>query len=139
VANVRSVFRDGPFAGNDVPLVSRWTGHASLTWNIWRDALVLDVASRFWSERRMDNDQGAIQPLIPANATVDVKIGGAYRNFFWSAAVLNVFDVEYFDYAIASGGFPAGPFLPATPPTLGQFSAYPQAGRTFLLRAGATY
>jgi outer membrane receptor protein involved in Fe transport len=53
--------------------------------------------------------------------------------------VLNVFDVQYYDYAIASGGFPAGPFGPATPPTIGAFVGYPQPGRTFLLRAGATF
>lgn len=138
VAYVRPVFREGPNAGNDIPLVSRWTGHAGASWNIVKKALVLDVAARFWSTRRMDNDQIAVQPLIPANATVDVRIGGEYRNLFWSLAVLNVMDVSYFDYAIASGGFPAGLFGPATPPTIGAFNAYPQPGRSFLFRAGAT-
>ena len=30
---------------------------------------------------------------LAANATTDVKIGGEYGHFFWSAAALNVFDV----------------------------------------------
>jgi iron complex outermembrane receptor protein len=68
-----------------------------------------------------------------------VKIGGAYDRFYWSAAVLNLFDVKYYDYAIASGGFPAGPFGPATPPTIGLFSGYPQPGRNYMVRAGATF
>jgi iron complex outermembrane receptor protein len=139
LAYVRAIFRDGPFAGNDIPLVSRWTGNAGVSWDIFHKALVLDVTARFWSSRRMDNDQANVQPLIPANATVDLKLGGAYEHLFWSAAVLNVFNVNYYDYAIASGGFPAGPFGPATPPTIGAFNAYPLAGRTFLLQAGATF
>ena len=87
----------------------------------------------------MDNDQANMQPKIPANGTVDVKIGGEYRNLFWSVAVQNLFNVSYYDYAIASGGFPATLFGPETPPTIGLYTAYPQAGRTFLLRAGAIY
>ena len=47
---------------------------------------------------------------------------------FWSAAVVNLLDKQYYDYAIAS----AFPFFG----TLGRFSAYPQPGRTFILRAG---
>jgi iron complex outermembrane receptor protein len=139
LAYVRAVFREGPFAGNEVPLVSPWTGNAGVSWDIVPKWLTLDVTGRFWSSRRMDNDQPNQQPLIPANATVDVKLSGSFDHFFWSAAVLNVFDVQYYDYAIASGGFPAGLFGPATPPTIGAFVAYPQPGRTFLLRAGATF
>ena len=45
----------------------------------------------------------------------------------------NVFDVSYFDYAIASP-FPFG-FQSA----LGIYNAYPQPGRTFMLKAGLTW
>lgn len=138
-AYVRPIFRDGPFAGHDIPLVSRWTGNAGASWDIFKKYLVLDVTTRIWGSRRMDNDQANIQPLIPGNATVDVKLGGTYEHFFWSAALLNVLNHHYYDYAIASGGFPAGIFGPATPPTIGLFTAYPQAGRTFLVQAGATF
>lgn len=126
-AYTRATFRDGPFAGNDIPLVSRWSGNAGASWDIWKKLAVLDVTGRFVGERRMDNDQTNTQPLIPANATVDVKLGGQYDRFFWSAAVLNLFNVSYFDYAIASAF------------TQGFYSAYPQPGRTFVLRAGATF
>jgi iron complex outermembrane recepter protein len=126
-AYTQAVFREGQFAGKDIPLVSRWSGNTGVTWNIWQKFLVLDVTARLWSERRMDNDQRNIQPLIPANATVDAKIGGEYKHFFWSAAVQNLLDAKYFDYAIAS----------AT--TLGYYNGYPQPGRTVLLRAGATF
>jgi iron complex outermembrane receptor protein len=140
VAYTNATFREGPFAGNEIPLVSRWSGNAGLTWNIVQKLLVLDVTGRFFGPRRMDNDQINQQPLIAGQGIADVKLGGEYQQFFWSAAVLNVFDKHYFDYAIASGGIAAGPFFPGgQAPTIGAYSAYPLAGRTFMVQAGATF
>ena len=62
-AYTRAVFREGPFAGNDVPLVSRYTASAGVTWNIWQKYLVVDATVRYWSSRLMDNDQPNTQPL----------------------------------------------------------------------------
>src|SRR5260221_7615931 len=75
-AYTRAIFREGPFAGNDVPLVSRYTANAGVTWNVWQNYLVVDATVRGWSERRMDNDQPNRQPLMPANATIDFKLSG---------------------------------------------------------------
>lgn len=127
VTYLRATFRDGPNEGNDIPLVSRWSGNAGFAWAVWRELATLDVNVRYFGKRRMDNDQPNTQPLIPAAATVDVKLGGKYRNFFWSVAALNLFDKKYYDYAIASATIP------------GYFNAYPQAGRTFMVSAGATF
>ena len=126
-AYTRATFREGQFAGKEVPLVAPWSGYTGLTWDIVKKLLVLDVTATFWSDRRMDNDQTNIQPTIPANATMNVKIGGEWNQFFWSLAALNVFNTNYYDYAIASAF------------TQGFFSAYPQPTRTFVLRAGATF
>jgi iron complex outermembrane receptor protein len=127
VAYIRATFREGQFAGKQIPLVAPWSGYTGLTWDIVKKLLVLDVTATFWSDRRMDNDQANIQPTIPANATMNVKLGGEWNQFFWSAAVLNLFNTNYYDYAIASAF------------TQGFFSAYPQPTRTFTLRAGATF
>jgi iron complex outermembrane recepter protein len=126
-AYTRAVFRDGPFAGNDIPLVSRYTASGGVTWNIWQRFLMADATLRYWSSRRMDNDQANNQPLIPANATVDFSLSGEYDRFFWSLRVNNVFNALYYDYAIAST------FVD------GRYSAYPLPGRTYLLKAGATF
>jgi iron complex outermembrane receptor protein len=126
-AYTRAVFREGPFTGNDVPLVSRHTASAGVTWNAWQKYLVVDATIRYWSERRMDNDQPNNQPLIPTNATVDFKLSGEYDRFFWSLSVNNLFNVLYYDYAIASAF------------TAGAFSAYPLPGRTYMVKAGATF
>jgi iron complex outermembrane receptor protein len=126
-AYTRAVFREGPFTGNDIPLVSRYTANAGVTWNIWQKYLMADATVRYWSSRRMDNDQPNTQPLIPANATVDFKLSGEYDRFFWSLSVNNLFNALYYDYAIASAF------------TDGRFSAYPLPGRTYMVKAGATF
>ena len=102
MAYMRAVFREGLFAGDDVPLVSRYTANAGVTWNIWQNYLVFDATMRGWSERFMDNDQTNARAAIPANATVDLKLSGAYEHFFWSLSVNNVLNALYYDYAIAS-------------------------------------
>ena len=61
-AYTRAIFREGPFAGNDIPLVSRYTANAGVTWNVWQKYLVVDATVRYWSSRHMDNDQ----PNTPA-------------------------------------------------------------------------
>ncbi len=127
MAYTRAVFREGAFAGNDVPLVSRYTGNAGVTWNIWQNYLVFDATLRAWSERIMDNDQANTQSRIPGNATADLKLSGQYDRFFWSLSVNNLFNALYYDYAIASSF------------TAGRFSAYPLPGRTYMVKAGATF
>ncbi|MBB4391933.1 TonB-dependent receptor domain-containing protein [Bradyrhizobium sp. ERR14] len=127
VAYTRAVFREGIWAGNDVPLVSRYTASAGITWNIWQNYVVLDATARFWSERRMDNDQAGTQKPIPANGTIDLKLSGQVERYFWSLSINNVLNALYYDYAIASTF------------TDGRFSAYPLPGRTYLLKAGATF
>ncbi|WP_024341339.1 TonB-dependent receptor [Bradyrhizobium japonicum] len=127
MAYTRAVFREGIWAGNDVPLVSRYTASAGVTWNIWQNYLVLDATARFWSERRMDNDQAGTQKPIPANGTIDLKVSGQYERYFWSFSVNNVLNALYYDYAIASTF------------TDGRFNAYPLPGRSYLLKAGATF
>jgi iron complex outermembrane receptor protein len=127
MAYTRAVFREGPFAGNDVPLVSRYTANAGVGWNIWQNYLVADATVRAWSERFMDNDQTNTQRRIPASATVDFKLSGAYEHFFWSISVNNILNALYYDYAVASSF------------TDGRFSAYPLPGRTYMVKAGATF
>ncbi len=138
-AYVQAKFREGQFAGNDIPLISRWTGTGGFAWDIWQKYLVFDLTTRLFSSRYMDNDQANQQPKIPANATVDMKLGGKYEQFFWSVSALNVLGLHYFDYAVASGGFPASMFGGAVPGTPGVYNGYPLAGRTFIVQAGATF
>ena len=127
-AYTRAVFREGPNKGNDVPLVSRFTASGGVTWNVWEKYLVVDATVRHWGDRYMDNDQvNRRGPMIPGDTTVDFKLSGEYQRFFWSLSVNNALNALYYDYAIASSF------------TDGRFSAYPLPGRTYMVKAGATF
>lgn len=126
-AYTRAVFEEGQFTGKDVPLVSRLSGSAGFSWNVWQRYAVLDMTARFWSSRRLDNDQANKEGFIGANATIDLKLSGEIDRFFWSAAVINLLDTHYYDYAIASA------FTP------GSYAIYPLPGRTFMVKAGMAF
>src|SRR5664279_2609635 len=123
----RATFREGIYAGNDIPLVSRWTGNLGLSWDVYPKFAVFDAVVRYVGERRMDNDQANFQPMIPAHTTLDLRLGGEMKNLFWSLSVQNLFNVLYFDYAVASSA------------TYGRYNAYPLAGRTYMVKVGATF
>ena len=123
-------FWEGPLAGNKVPEVSPWTANAGVLWNIFGPQLWLDADMRFFSQRYLDGDEinsNAVY-FVPTTTLVDLKVGGQFDHFFWSAAVQNIFDVQYYDYGLDTS-FPGFPF----------YSFYPQPGRTYLVKAGATW
>lgn len=124
-AYTKAEFREGANAGNDIPLVSRWTGNVGLGWDIVPRFLIGDLTLRYVGERRLDNDQRNVQPTIPGHTLVDIKASGKVDSLYWSLAINNLFDVDYFDYGIASAF------------TLGTYNAYPQAGRTVMFKLGA--
>ena len=126
-AYTKSEFREGPNAGNDVPLVSRWTGNIGLGWDIVPRLLIADLTLRYSGERRFDNDQANFQPMIPGYSVVDLRIGGPIEALRWSLAINNLFDVDYFDYGIASET------------TFGTYNAYPQPGRTVMVKLGMDF
>jgi iron complex outermembrane receptor protein len=132
-AYTRAIFVEGPFSGNDVPLVARWTESVGLSWDIHQKQLVFDAVARFVGPRRMDNDSANQQLLIPGNTVVDVRIGGTIEKLFWSFSVQNLFDVRYFEYAISRIDFITG--LPA----VGFYNAYPLPQRTFMVKAGVIF
>ena len=128
------MFREGPFAGNDVPLVSRWTGSAGVSWDIYQKYLTLDAVARFFSPRRMDNDSANQQV---ADSRPDRGRSAhrrrVSRSVFWSFSVQNVFDVQYFEYAISRSTFVTSCRWSA------RYNAYPLPGRTFLAKAGMKF
>src|SRR5581483_3356187 len=125
----RATFREGQFAGNDVPVVSRWTANATASWNIWQRYLMLDATARFRSERYVDQDNTNTNPVkIPSYTLWDLRLAGEVDRFFWSVAVENIFDLHYFDYGIDQGA-PGFVFVPV----------YTLPGRTFMVKAGVSW
>jgi iron complex outermembrane receptor protein len=127
LAHTEAEFAGGPFKGNDVPLVSRWTGHAGISWDVVDRLLVLDARLRRVGDRRLDNDQANFQPQIPGHTAVDLRLGGERPPLTWSFSAHNLLDARYFDYGVAS----------AT--TYGRYNAYPLPGRTLIARIGVTF
>lgn len=127
VTYTEAKFRAGPFAGNDIPLVSDWTGNFGMSWDVAKKWLTLDASVNYVGDRRKDSDEANTQLDIDDYTTVDLRLGGEIDRFFWSAAVHNVFDVDYFDYAIASTSID------------GRYNAYTLPGRTFMVKAGANW
>jgi iron complex outermembrane receptor protein len=129
-------FRDGtlagsPFAigtnlnvaGKQVPLVPRHKLNAGFAWDI-------SAATRFSgtltavSSQFMDNDEpNALGVKIPGYSTVDLKLA---HSFAWGRLALtvnNVFDSDYYNYAVRSA------FI------ADRYAVYPLPGRTFGLSA----
>ena len=101
----RSVFREGLYAGNEVPLVARDTGSLSLFWTP-EERLTLSASARYTGEKRFDNDQTNTFQRIPAYTTVDLKLAGGDSIWKWQAAVNNLFDEKAFDIGIRSTSSP---------------------------------
>ncbi|MCX7310023.1 MAG: TonB-dependent receptor, partial [Afipia sp.] len=123
----RSVFREGVNSGHEVPVVSRWTESAAVSWDIWQKYLTLDAVVRYVGARRLDNDQANFQRMIPPHTTTDIRIGGEWDKFFWSFAVQNLFDVSYYEYGVASTA------------TFGNSNVYPLPGRVWMARGGVKF
>ena len=117
---IRSEFRDGPFNGNDVPLVPRRTASLQGTWR-QSPATDFTVAVNYVSNRYFDNDQtNDFGEKIPSYTTLDLQAGHVYRDFRFSARVNNLLADKHFDYGVRSTFSP------------GVYNAYPLPERTFL-------
>lgn len=114
---------DLSIAGNQVPLVPEHKLNLGVAWDI--DARTrLSATLTALSEQFMDNDEpNSLGTKIPAYGVADVKLA---RDFGWgrvALAVSNLFDEEYYTYAVRS------PF------TADRYAVYPLPGRTFSVAA----
>jgi len=114
-------------AGQTVPLVPRHKLNAGASWGVASrtrlNALVTYVSSQF-----MDNDQGnTFGVKIPAYAVADLKLAWQAGGWRVSAAVNNLFDEKYYNYAVRSQ-FVAD-----------RYNAYPLPERNFTMTAEYTF
>jgi len=125
-AYTRATFREGDFAGNEVPLVARNSGSLSLFWKA-NEMFSLSAAARYTGNKRFDNDQSNTFAKIPGYTTVDLKVMGKSKIWKWQAAVYNLLDKKAFDYGIRSTSSP------------NTFNAYPLPERNFSLTIGREF
>lgn len=107
--------------GKTVPLVARNRASVSAGFRLtqqWR----LDGTWSYVSSQFMENDEGnEFGTKIPSYSTTDVRLAYETRRASLSLTVNNLFDEEYYNYAVTSI------FTP------GRFSAYPLPGRSAFL------
>ena len=65
--------------------------------------------------------------LLPSYWTTNGRVAWQWQHYTVALAAENIFDVKYFEYAVASA------FV------IGRYNAYPLPGRTFLAKAGVTW
>jgi len=114
--------------GNDLPLISKWTGNIYAKWSFSTYATIV-LNSNFVGSRKFDNDQEEFHAKIPSYSTTDLKLLGNREKFFWSAEINNLFDKDYYNYGVASSNRAKA----------STENIYPLAGRNFLLQMGYRY
>ncbi|HXV07842.1 MAG TPA: TonB-dependent receptor [Burkholderiales bacterium] len=105
-------------AGKTVPLVPEHQVTAQAVWQMtpaWR----LTGAARHVSSQFMENDEGNTGVKIPAYSVLDLRLDFLEGPLTLTAAVNNVLDEEYYNYAVRSQ------FVPD------RYNAYPLPERTF--------
>ena len=134
LAYTRSVFREGPFAGNDVPLVSRWTGSAGVSWDIYKKYLTVDAVGAFL--RPAPHGQ-RLRPTC--RCSFPARPWSMFASAVSTRAVL----------LVVLGAEPVRRALLRIRhqldrlrhhlPAVGTYNAYPLPGRTVLAKAGMTW
>jgi len=117
---MRSEFRDGPYQGNEIPLVPRDTASASATWK-WSPATRYTASVSYVGDKHFDNDQANdFGKKIPSYAIVDLLASHQYRGYRFAAKIGNLFAEKAYDYGVSSTSSP------------GVYNAYPLPERTLL-------
>lgn len=124
--NTRSVFSEGPYRGNRVPLVPTHAAGLKVIWKASKN-FTFSVSDKYIGEKRFDNDQENTFEKIPAYNVVDVKATGNFDGWILEAAVYNSFNENAYDYG-AKSTF-----------TAGRYNAYPLAGRTATFSVGKEF
>jgi iron complex outermembrane receptor protein len=120
-------FRSGLYggvnvSGNDVPMVPKHTANLKLAWQ-FAPKSVFAVDLRYVGKQRYDNDQANTFPTqMPAYSVTDLRITHEVANWTLAFAVNNLFDKDYYSYAIRNA---AGT----------SFNAYPERPRWLSLVA----
>ncbi|MHB8914756.1 MAG: TonB-dependent receptor [Thiobacillus sp.] len=104
--------------GKNVPLVSRHKLALNLTWKLGAATRLL-TSTNYYSSQYLDNDEAnTLGVKIPAYTVSDLKLDHQIGNWTFAVAVNNVFDEDYYTYAVRSS------FTPD------RYAAYPLPGRS---------
>ena len=126
-AYTRAEFREGSFAGNEVPLVPRHTAALTLHWKP-QATTDLALAGRYVGSKYFDNDEtNTFSQKIPAYEVLDLRLTETLERWRFQAAVYNIFGKEYFDYGVRSTS------------STTTYNAYPMPGRNYMITLGREF
>jgi len=126
-AYTRAEFRDGPFAGNEVPLVPQHTAALTLHWKP-QPSTDVALAGRYVGSKYFDSDEtNDFSQKIPAYEVLDLRLTETLERWRFQAAVYNIFNKQFFDYGVRSTS------------NTTSYAAYPMPGRNFMLTLGREF
>ena len=124
---MRSEFRDGPYQGNEVPLVPHNTASASATWK-WSPTTRFTASVSYVGDKYFDNDQANdFGKKIPSYTIVDLLASHQYRGYRFAAKIGNLLAEKAYDYGVSSTFSP------------GVYNAYPLPERTVLFTVSKAF
>lgn len=97
-AYINAKFRDGTYAGKEVPLVSRHQGTIQAIWNTGPTGTYSGVVRRM-GERRFDSDFSNTQGMLDGYTTVDLQAEWNLKPWRVTAKLLNATDKKYSPFA----------------------------------------
>jgi iron complex outermembrane recepter protein len=126
-AYIDSKFDDGPFAGNEVPLVPKHTASLSAIWDI-NSIFTFSTTWRYVGEKRFDNDQtNDFGQKIPDYNMLDLKLSGDYQGWNSSFSINNILEEEAFDFGVRSTA------------VAGRYNGQPLPERNFTISIGYNF
>lgn len=126
-AYIESTFDEGPFAGNEVPLVPKHTASLYANWDI-NHYFSLATSWRYVGKKRFDNDQtNDFGQEIPNYDIWDLKLTGSYQAWSSSFSINNILDEKAFDFGVRSTG------------VAGRYNGQPLPERSFTISIGYNF
>ena len=116
-----------PVKDKDIPLVPKYSLDSSIELNFSNFFKVIP-SIRYQDDMRMENDEENFQNTkIPSHILGNITISSKFNTFFSTLSINNIFDKEYFNYAVSSSN------------TVGTYNAYPEPGREIIFTIGAKF
>ncbi|MDD5173391.1 MAG: TonB-dependent receptor [Candidatus Omnitrophica bacterium] len=105
-------FMGGQFAGNEVPMVpkNKITGGVNY---ILKDCFNVNYTVNYVGQRRFISDQRNVVPRLKAYTTQDLKFSYYKYGLEIYAAIYNIWNESYYDYAVTNAGGTAMNYYPS--------------------------
>ena len=117
-------------SGKEVPLVAPLNYNIAIESKI-NESTFFDVELEYTDEKYVSNDQENIEPKIPDYYILNTKLRSDYRGLDFTFGVNNLFDKDYYDFAVSSTFHDDNHY--------GTRAVYPLSGRNIFFDLGYTF